>query len=203
MTIGEIGGAVRRGLTSVTIFGGRDSRAQFWPYIIFVYLIEYAIEMMLTMPVVMRGVFSSMQGVRAAAEQGGKVDSAALQVDMAQRMMADMQSIMPYTIGLGLLLMVLVSAAVVRRLHDRNWSGWWVLAWNGVKIAGIVAGYLSMTAMAQGGVTIETMNSVKLPAMLIGLASWAVFIIIIIQVVQQGDHAENRFGPSPQEDIFA
>jgi uncharacterized membrane protein YhaH (DUF805 family) len=203
MTIGEIGGAVRRGLTNVTIFGGRDSRAQFWPYIIFVYLIEFVLQMALTMPAIVRGVFTSFREVGAAAQAGGKVDSAALQVDMTQRMMADMQSIMPYTIGVGLLLMVLISAAVVRRLHDRNWSGWWVLAWNLIKIAGLVAGYMSMMAMVQGVDTVEAIKSAQFLPMLIGLANWAVFIIIVIQVVQQGDHAENRFGPSPQEDIFA
>ena len=202
MTIGEIGGTIRHGLANVTQLGGRDSRAQFWPYIIFIYLIEYALEMALTLPIIIRSTYSAFQQVGTSA-QGGKVDSAALQVQMSQQMMASMQSIMPYTIGLGLVLMFLVSAAVVRRLHDRNWSGWWVLSWNIAKVGVLVAGYMSVMAMVQAGDSLEAINSAKFLPMLIGLANWAVFIVIVIQLVQQGDHGENRFGPSPQEDIFA
>lgn len=81
-------------------------------------------------------------------------------------------------VALGLLLPML--SVSVRRLHDRDMSGWWLLAPIGVSILGAI---LSAVSPAIG--------------MIVSILSMIVSIGLLVIFCLKGTDGENRFGPDP------
>ena len=85
------------------------------------------------------------------------------------------------TVDLGLFLPSL--AVLVRRLHDTNTSGWWVV----IPLIGGIA-ILTMRAIA-----IPPIGAVAIPPIaLIALIGW---IALFVQTCRRGTAGANRFGP--------
>jgi uncharacterized membrane protein YhaH (DUF805 family) len=89
-----------------------------------------------------------------------------------------------FQILVGLALLVPGIAAGVRRLHDRNMSGWWLLAPSG---ASLVLTLLSL--LGGGGI---------LGGLLAAVALGAGFLLVVILALP-GTPGPNRFGPDPKE----
>ena len=83
-------------------------------------------------------------------------------------------------------------AVQVRRLHDRNQPGWWLLAFYGP--------YFVMLAMTPSIVSPDaaapSMGSAGL-AMLLGLAVMVIAIVLLVFYVLPGTPGDNRYGPDP------
>lgn len=110
-------------------------------------------------------------------------------------LLAAQMIVMPYTIGLGVLVMLLLFAATVRRLHDRDWSGWWVLLVVVAKAIGLVSGYWMMDLMAADpNAIMNHMGAIQAAAWL----PWVAYIVLLVQLVQSGEPTDNRFGPPPE-----
>lgn len=79
-------------------------------------------------------------------------------------------------------------AVTVRRLHDTNWTGWWVLAQLIVTIASF-----AITFVTLGG------DSDEFSVLL--MVCWAVWTIlsltIFFRMFTAGNEGTNRFGPNP------
>ena len=89
---------------------------------------------------------------------------------------------------LGLALLVPGLAATVRRLHDTNRSGWWVLI---VAVPYLIMGIMMGMSAASGDVTgLASAGIVGLVA-LVGAIAMLVFMIL------PGTKGDNRFGPDP------
>lgn len=85
----------------------------------------------------------------------------------------------------GLLAMWSSIAASIKRLHDRDQSGWWMLVFWGV---GTIVSLLQETA---------AMPSSKV---ILGIGSFAVTVWIIVELgCLRGTQGPNRFGPDPLE----
>ncbi|MBF9032771.1 DUF805 domain-containing protein [Rhodobacterales bacterium HKCCE2091] len=78
-------------------------------------------------------------------------------------------------------------AVAVRRLHDTDRSGWWVLApyvpW--------------ILFLLIGGVTIANGGQPGVLAWLFGLIGVAMSILILVWLASRGTVGDNRFGPDP------
>ncbi|MFW2437304.1 MAG: DUF805 domain-containing protein [Parvibaculales bacterium] len=83
----------------------------------------------------------------------------------------------------GLILFLPSLAVFVRRLHDINRSGWWVLAW--------VAMYFGFGAIGGAfiGLGLEALERVT-----ISVSFTAIFIHQMIWMVTEGDAASNNYG---------
>ena len=82
-------------------------------------------------------------------------------------------------------------AAGVRRLHDTNRTGWWLLA----PIAPIVVGVLlaGPALMTQGAAAMAGLGAVSL-LFLLGL----IFsVVVLVFYLLPGTPGENRYGPNP------
>lgn len=83
----------------------------------------------------------------------------------------------------------LVNAAVaVRRLHDRNRSGWWIL------LLGFVPGFLS--GLAQGGLAagkLKDTSALALMVIALIILAWAIVELGVLR----GTKGPNRFGEDP------
>ncbi len=90
--------------------------------------------------------------------------------------------------GIFLIATFLPSIAVtVRRLHDRNYSGWWLAAPPGIFCLGI------MLEVFWG----ELLALEVMAFLLVFLSVGSFLLVDFIWMVLPGNTGENRFGPSP------
>lgn len=83
---------------------------------------------------------------------------------------------------------VLSITANVRRLHDRDHSGWWILAPYGCLVAG---GLLFGLGVAAGS------DFISMLAVLVLGGFFVCFVVLLIFMVMPGTPGPNRFGPDP------
>lgn len=93
--------AVRRGLRLVSTFGGRDGRAEFWPYCAAV-----LVAWMVVGNICFIGAFAATAG----SGDGARVVAA-----------------MVVVICSSAVVVIMLAAAVARRLRDRGHSPWWAV----------------------------------------------------------------------------
>lgn len=111
-------------------FSGRENRASFWPYAAVAFIITMVISMFIFVPMMSH----SMQAMQQfAAQHPDQVTTSTGPGQYSISVHGDHPEFMPagsvalyLAVGFGLALL-LFSAAVVRRLHDRGKSGFWGL----------------------------------------------------------------------------
>ncbi len=162
-------------------FQGRSRRTEFWLWCLFQVLVFMGLEALLfgTMP------WASLQNHPEAAS-------------------AHLMSFIPFLNLVQLALFLPNLAVSVRRLHDSNRTGWWVLMPLGVIIAGLIlwaiinAGtfaHLDQLKNNDGKPLLAFLGSlvlcVYLPALVAG-------VVIFVFYVLDGTPGNNRFGPDPK-----
>ena len=94
----------------------------------------------------------------------------------------------PITLLLALTVLVPSIAVTVRRLHDTNRSGWWIML---AVIPYLILGIMVGSAAANGDMTgLATAGLFSIVA-LIGA------IVLLVFMVLPGTKGDNRFGPDP------
>jgi uncharacterized membrane protein YhaH (DUF805 family) len=93
-----------------------------------------------------------------------------------------------FTLLIAVALILPGLAATVRRLHDTNRSGWWVLI---AVVPYFIMGVMMGRSMASG----DTAGMAS--AGLVGLIALAGGIAMIVVMVLPGNKGDNRFGPDP------
>ena len=79
-------------------------------------------------------------------------------------------------------------AVSVRRLHDANWSGWWVLALLILSLAFIPLVFVDAVGDPD----------VLLVLLLVCALVWTVLVLtLLVRMCMRGDEGTNRFGPNP------
>lgn len=190
MTLSEIVAANTRGFANVMRFEGRDRLRQFWPYLLFLYAVSTLAGLAITLPMLV-SVFSE---TFATISQGAAQDPEAFQAQLMQSVMAQTRDMLPLSFAINAVFMALIAAAVVRRLHDRDWSGWWVLILPGTAVIGAITSWWLFAAIAE-----DPTMLIEQPQ-LFQLAGWLPligYIVLIVQLVQGGDPRPNRFGDPP------
>lgn len=158
-------------------FSGRSRRMEFWMWVLFQFLLGCAFLI-------------AFLGLVGSAIFAGNMES-------PEQMFASGGA----ALGLILLWVVVVLAffipnlaVTVRRLHDTNRSGWWVMLYWGPYLASAFM-TPAITGAAMNGGNLETMMGVSLifsSAQLIGALVLLVFLFI------DGTPGQNRFGPDPK-----
>lgn len=159
-------------------FSGRSSRAEFWWFSLFLLIIFIVVWFLLV------GSMTSM--LATGAEPG----TGALQA-----------------LGGGAILMGLISLAIlipsiavqVRRLHDTGRSGWWLGGYYA-----LYAVYVGLTFSFVAGAALDPTGAPQQPnmatfgmTMILGLALFVYFIVLLVFYILPGDKADNRYGPDP------
>jgi uncharacterized membrane protein YhaH (DUF805 family) len=103
-----------------------------------------------------------------------------------------------------LALIIPMIAVGVRRLHDTNRSGWWILA---PAVPYFLGFALIIPAIMSGGGVASGFASFG-PAMIFMLIGFILAIVVFIFTVLPGTKGPNRFGPDPYdednlEEVFA
>ena len=99
--------SITHNLAGLLRFSGRDTRGQFWPYAITVFILILAGYTSIVMPKIMAAMISMMRDGQAA--------------------FPDFSGLLWWTVVMTVVMVVLLAAAVTRRLRDRGKPIGWAL----------------------------------------------------------------------------
>lgn len=151
-------------------FSGRSRRMEYWMFVLFV--------------VVVSAILQAIEGVLGISERA----TASPIVGVGGNG--------PLSGIFGLVVLVPGIAVAVRRLHDINRSGWWILAPVGVAliVIGAAVAWIFQASTSGGGSTAGMFGSIGL----LLLVYFAVLIGWIITMCLPGTKGPNRYGPDPK-----
>lgn len=191
-------GSIKYNLLHIADFRGRDGRQTFWYYVLFLAIVD-VVAMIAVMISPMIRLFHNI----FAAARAGVTDQQAMNDLMANQMSGMFRTIVPFSIGLSLVLIVLFVAAFVRRLHDSGKPGWWALLPVATQLCSIWVSYTSMARVQevivgamqnpQGSATYPQSTA---PWSLIG---WLGYIVVIVFGIMKSTEGPNRYGEAPVE----
>lgn len=185
------------GFRNLLRFGGRDPRTPFWLHAMLVTALATIGAVATILPAIADS-FARMQRFAAAHPEQAHVERTAssysIRIDgYHPELMPDLRST---TIHLGLvvaLLVVLMAAAVARRLHDSGRSGWWgtmplpFLAFGVIAMGKIMAG-IGAGSPDFGWFFLLFCNN---------LIYLATLVALVVLLAMPGTSGQNRFGESP------
>lgn len=97
---------------------------------------------------------------------------------------------------------LLIAAAVARRLHDRGKSGYWGLAPLPFAAFSIVTTPVMFSRNLAGGYASSDLlgasDSLRIATTLNGLVYWATLILLIVLLAQRSSPGPNGYGPATQ-----
>ncbi len=145
-------------------FTGRSRRMEYWMFVLFEVLIGIAF-VILILAVGGGGMLMSGGDPSAVMAAGGAI-----------------MAIMALNWLVSLALLIPALAVTVRRLHDTNRSGWWILA----PICAYVVVFVGAAVQSQGLTLIG------------GLAALGTIILLLVFMFLEGTVGPNRFGEDPK-----
>ncbi|MDE2437162.1 MAG: DUF805 domain-containing protein [Sphingomonadales bacterium] len=189
-------GAIKYGLSKLLDPSGRDGRQTFWYFVLFVVVLRFVAGMVISIPLTTRTITSAVEAAKAGA------DPAAAQAQTMAAVTAMMPQLAYYGMAVGAVSMLLLAAALVRRLHDSDMSGWWVL------LPGAIYAYALARTPEQVAKAMEIMQHMdgKTPpnpmTMMQGqgammILPWIPVLIAIWFGVRASTPGPNRFGDAP------
>lgn len=163
-------------------FSGRSRRKEFWMYILFVIIVTIVLSILDAMLGLGGSTYSSSSLPDGATGYGG---SAGVNGGLLA--------------GLFALATLIPSLAVqVRRLHDTNRSGWWIL----MPLVPYIGGAVLLLGGALSGIGSGGMNAMSGGAFALGgflmLIGGVCAIALLVFMCLDGTRGPNRFGPDPK-----
>ncbi|HEV2186978.1 MAG TPA: DUF805 domain-containing protein [Stellaceae bacterium] len=175
-------------------FSGRNTRAQFWPYAIFLFIAQTIISLTMMLPFIYSVMTKTFLFVLQHPGKPGVPVNPADQKAFGQVMqgiMADTQSmLMTATPILTAVFVILIGAAVARRLHDRGMSGYWGL----MPLPFTIIGLAAMPKTFEAWPYHPNLGLFGL-LMLNSMLHLTLAILLIVLLAQRGAAGANRFGP--------
>ena len=173
-------------------FTGRENREPFWLWILITYVARLILGTIASIPVFLwlgRRIGNAMSSGHTAALKD------------QQAMFRDMAPMMSWMAVIGLVLgiayIAVVAAAVVRRLHDGDRSGWWIVPVALLEIASMVS---SMAMVAHRKLIPVAGKPFAVTAQAFGpiqFVSLLALVALVVVLVLPGTDGPNRFGPDP------
>ena len=182
--------SIRHNLANLFRFSGRESRALFWPYAIAIFLLSVAAYIALFVPIVMDMMTRTMAYAQAHPEGLPKAAPGQPPV-LPPELMPDFGRMAIPSMLVSLAAILLLAAAVVRRLHDRDKTGWWGALPLPFKAIGVALAPMVTKAMTTYPPTpspLATLSSLN------GLCSLVASIVVIVLLVGEPSRGPNRFG---------
>ena len=196
-------GIVKYNFAHLLDFSGRDARPTFWYYVLFLFLLNIALAMVLGFV----AVGQLVSGAVTAGQSGASEE--AVQASMASGIGGMMGSIMWYSLVSNILMIVLLAASFVRRLHDSGKSGWWGLLVLAAQVVGFVVSLQTMDQMQDfmaqvfsqpGEMTPEAMERLmdsQRQMSAYSAVGWIGPLIAILFGVMDSTDGPNRYGEEP------
>jgi uncharacterized membrane protein YhaH (DUF805 family) len=191
--------AIRHNLVSLLRFGGRDTPAQFWPYAGFVLAILFIVTAAVMLPPI-ASAMAQMPRIAAANPDQLVVAGNGLHQSISTNVQPDLvpnvQGIIQPMIFLSALAVFLLAAAVVRRLHDRNASGWWAA----LPVAFLLIGLAMMPRLFRNFASAPEPDFALFFVLFANNLFYLLSIVLLILLLAgAGTRGPNRFGADPRE----
>lgn len=191
MSFSQILSSVRYGLAGVARFSGRDANRLFWPWAGFIFLLTQAAAMAVMLPAIFGGI---MRAFETMSRSDFARDPAAAD-RLAAQMMAGLGWLwMPMAV-IEAVAILLLAAAVTRRLHDRDRTALWgllPLPFMAIGLAFMPQAFALAAAPAQPS-----------PELMLLYAStpffWGALLLVGWLLAGAGTNGPNRFGPATRE----
>jgi len=194
-----------RHLAGLANFSGRENRKPFWLWILIVYIAQIVVSMVVMIPLIVSWFDRFLPMVQGDPQRFDQHPELVM-----QSMAPMMNGIMMYGMIAAGVLVVLVAAAVVRRLHDGDHSGWWaapVFAFQVITppiYASAMPKFFAAFPAIRPGMTPDQMNAAMAPAMqsmawvsLMGTIGFLMLIVLIVVLALRGTEGPNRYGEDP------
>ncbi|MBO9558693.1 MAG: DUF805 domain-containing protein [Caulobacter sp.] len=190
--------SIRNGFTGLLRFSGRDSVGRFWPYVAVVIALLF-VSAAATMGPIMGQSFSRME--RFAAEHPDQATVTRGPGSYSIQIQGNHPELMPdvtpfFTVMQAgcAAVVLLLAAAVARRLHDSGRRGWWGLLPLPFLAVGMTVfpRFFQSTLSGEMGPEALKMFGLLFANNLLYLASLALLVFLLTRPGQPG---ENRFGP--------
>ena len=202
-----------RHLKGLFDFRGRENRQPFWLWILIAYIVQFVVMMIVMIPLMMSWFDQMMPTLQNDPHRFDNDPQA-----MFQLMMPMLQNMVMMTLMVAVVFVALTIAAVVRRLHDSDRSGWWASPYYAMQIvspivmASILPRYFTMMASmasAKPGSPPDITNPAFQQAMqsmtlmsLVNVLGFAILVMMIVFLVLPGTVGPNRFGDDPLNPPF-
>ena len=187
-------GSIKYNLRNLTNFSGRDARQTFWYFVLFIAILRWIAGSFFAVPMMVK-MFGTMF---SAIKQGGRPE--ALQGQINGEMVAMMQDMVGVSIAIGVVSGLLLFAALVRRLHDSELSGWWAAAPAVLYVAalGMIPAQIHQAAEILQTAGTKPLNPATMVEQQSGLAliGWIPLLMVIVIGVRKSTPGPNRFGES-------
>lgn len=171
-------------------FSGRESRGLYWPYAISVFVLGMVAGLLLFVPVMM-DMMTRIMSYTQAHPEGLPKPVPGQPPALPPELMPDMSGMFVPMAVVNLVTLLLYAAATVRRLHDRDRSGWWAALPLPFQLIGLAIGPRVMAAMMHRPATPSPLTMLS---SLASLAYWAAFIVLIVILAGEPTRGPNRFG---------
>jgi uncharacterized membrane protein YhaH (DUF805 family) len=190
--------SIRNGFTGLLRFSGRDPAGRFWPYVGVVIGLFFAAAAA-TMGPIMNGAFARMQAFaaehpdQATVTRGPGSYSIQIHGNHPELMLDVTPFFTVMQIGCAVAVLLL-AAAVTRRLHDRGRRGWWGLVPLPFLVVGMTAFPRLFKTTLAGEMTPDSLRvfGLMFANNLLYLGSLALLVILLAGASQPN---ANRFGP--------
>jgi uncharacterized membrane protein YhaH (DUF805 family) len=177
-------------------FSGRDTPGRFWPWAILVFILGTIASFAVMLPPMMRAMLNMVQMLDAARHAGGREPTPEEVSDVFMTQYAAELGALWLPMGaISLVSALLLAAAIVRRLHDRDRTGLWApmpLPFMAISIANMPAGLAVVTGR-------RGLTPLELAASSAGSLYMLTLLVLIVLLVGDGTRGPNRFGPDPRE----
>lgn len=192
----DLPGSIRHNLAGLGRFSGRDRPGQFWPYAVLLFLLSMIAGFAVIVPAMIdmmvrlqRFLIEHPEGLPPPSDPYDPSEPA-----LPPELMPDFSGTALPMAAVNLVFVLLLAAAMVRRLHDADRTGWWAL----MPVPFMAVGAASWErAMAMSTGAPMAADPASLLLMLNSLFYWGSAIALVVMLVQAGTPGPNRFGPPP------
>ncbi|HWT13689.1 MAG TPA: DUF805 domain-containing protein [Allosphingosinicella sp.] len=153
-------------------FSGRSRRMEFWMWQLFQFIVYFVVVLL---AMVFGGGMMMMAGDPSSMAAAG----------------GGMLIIMLLYLVYALAVLVPSIAVAVRRLHDTNRSGWWILAPVAPYVVAILAGMMAVSSPDMAG-------AAGILALICMLVALALAITLLVFYFLEGTRGPNKYGPDPK-----
>jgi uncharacterized membrane protein YhaH (DUF805 family) len=195
MNASEFFGAMFDPLKKFADFNGRSTRGQFWPFVFFWYALQQIVAWIAMAPL--------MEKINKISEAAaiGEAEAEAAVANLNFGMVTDMITRLSWMSGgMMALLLLPMAAAITRRLHDTNRSGFWALPclillfvsyfllWR------VAAPYLGSNAQP---LSMDIVSEL-VPVFIVNFIYLIMTIVLIVFCVKDGTIGPNNYGEDPK-----
>ena len=190
--------AIGYNLKHLLDFKGRDGRAVFWPYFLFVVLLNLVIVLVASVPA-FATVFAEASAVAKAGDTAA-VEAAALDSMVQQGLPS---TLVRTGLRLGLLNIFMLAASLVRRAHDSGLPGMVLVIPLGLQIVWMYFSYRQLEGLGQTlRDAVETTQSGGAPEVQAGMIAqdmigWLVVIIVAAIGIIKSQPSANQYADAP------